>query len=108
MTYGQILQFTIVSRYYYALYSARVVTLGVIGDPTWSYHRTRLILANALIKRLKCYNPDATDNCLTEDQIYTIIQQLMQLLGMCGDPQSLAEADTTCCSPIAGYTILNP
>lgn len=108
MTYGQILTFTIIARYHYALYSARVVTYGVIGDPVWPYHRTRLILANALLKRLKCYDPDAENNCLTEEQVYTVIQQLMQLLGMCGDPQSLAESDTTCCSPIAGYTILNP
>lgn len=108
MTYGQIITFTIIARYYYALYSAKVVTFGLIGDPTFLWHRERLIIANMIIKRLKCYNPDAEDNCLTFDQMYTLMQNLMQILCIKGDPKSVSESDTTCCNPIAGKTILNP
>ncbi len=106
MTQGQIVTFIIIARYYYALYSAKVVKFALIGDSAFECHRTKLILVNSLIKRLKCYNPDAEDNCLTEDQVYSAMQLIMQILGIKGDLMSLEESDTTCCSPIAGLTIL--
>jgi len=108
MTQGQILTFTIIARYYYALYSAKVVGFAVIGDQSFTFHRDRLIIANMIIKRLKCYDPSAENNCLTWEQIYSLMQNLMQILGMCGDPYTLSESDTTCCDPMSGVTILNP
>lgn len=108
MTQGQIVTFTIIARYYYALYSAKVVGYALIGDPAFACHRTNLIVANGIIKRLKCYNPDTEDNCLTWEEMYSLMQNLMQILGMCGDPYTLASSDTTCCDPLEGVTILNP
>lgn len=108
MTQGQIVTFTIIARYYYALYSAKVVGYALIGDPTFGYHRQRLIIANMIIKRLKCYDSDAEDNCLTWEQMYSLMQNIMQILGICGDPLSVAESDATCCDPLDGVTILNP
>lgn len=106
MTKGQIITFIIIARYYYALYSAKVVKFALIGDKEFECHRKKLIIVNSLIKRLKCYDPDAETNCLTEEQVYSTIQLIMQILGIKGDPMSLEEADDTCCSPIAGLTIL--
>lgn len=108
MTQGQIVTFTIIARYYYALYSAKVVGYSLIGDPSFEYHRTRLIIADGIIDQLKCYDPDSETNCLTWDEMYSLMQNLMQILGMCGDPYTLSESDTTCCDPLEGVTILNP
>lgn len=108
MTQGQILTFTIIARYYYARYVACIVGLALIGDPSFGEHRDKMIVANMILKRLKCYNPDAEDNCLTFDQVYSLMQNLMKILGVCGDPYTLVESDTTCCDPLEGVTILNP
>lgn len=108
MTKAQIVTFVIIARVYYARYSAVVVGFDIANDPAFSYHRERLIFANLIIKRLKCYDPEAENNCLTWDQAWTLIQNLMSILGICGDPYTLSGSDTNCCNPIYGLTILNP
>lgn len=107
MTQAQILTFTIIARCCYARYSAMVVGCAIIGDPAFAYHRQRLIIANMILKRLKCYNPDAEDNCIEWTEMYSLMQILMQILGMCGDLYALESSDTTCCATDAGITILN-
>lgn len=107
MTQGQIITFCIIARCCYARFAASVGALGSIGDESFSEKKIQLILVNSFMKTIKCYNPDATGNCLTVDDITVMINRVMEILGLCGDPLSLEESDTICCNPLNGVTIVN-
>lgn len=108
MTKGQIITFLIIARCCFAKWAVLVGTMGITGDPEFESQKRGLILANSYMKALKCYDPDAENNCLTSDEIFDIINRLSEILGLCGDPLSLTESNSDCCNVLNGVTILNP
>ncbi len=108
MTYGQIVTLSIIAKCYWAKWSVKVGLLGVIGDPEFEEQKALLQLCYSFIETIECYNPDAVDNCLTLEEIEIIIGRILVLLGICGDPYSLAESSTDCCDPLHDATLVNP
>lgn len=107
MTKGQIITYCIIARCCFAKFAATVGTLGIIGDPTFINQRLNLIVARGLLKIIQCYDPDAENNCLTNDEIFIMINRLNEILGLCGDPLGLVENNSDCCNPVFGATIVN-
>lgn len=107
MTKGQIVTFCIIARCCFAAYAARVGAMGIIGDRSFEEERSNLILINSYLKTIQCYDPDATSNCLTSDDIFILIGRVSEMLGLCGDSLSLEESNSDCCNIINGATIVN-
>lgn len=107
MTQGQIVTYCIIARCCWAKWAVRVGLLGLMGDPSFAEQKRQLILARMLLKTVECYNPDAENNCITSDDILLFINKISELIGSCGDAQSLDESDAACCDPLNGVTIVN-
>lgn len=108
MTQGQIVTFLIIARCAYVKMAVRVGSLFRIGDPAFDDQKIQLVLCNSYMKTLKCYNPGTENNCLTIDDIRNMMNRVMQILGLCGDLESLTESDASCCDPLNGIVIFNP
>ena len=107
MTKGQIVTYCIIARCCFAKFAVCVGTLGLIGDPAFAEQKRNLLLVRSFLKTIACYDPDAENNCLTNDDIFILINRVSEIPGLCGDPLSLAESNADCCNPLNGVTIAN-
>lgn len=60
--------------------------------------REKLLLIRAMMKRLKCYDPEAEGNCLTYDETVTMVDYMARELGICGSYLNIEETSVSCCS----------
>lgn len=108
MNQAQVIYFYTAARCCWSKYVAKAASLSRICDPSAKQMMINSIVVNRLLDTVRCYNPQAEDNCLAWAEVELIMNKIMSILGLCGTLENLPELEDPCCNCLNNVELLNP